>query len=99
MNTLNTDFKILWHQMTVFHKTAVTLETKTISLQQVEYVSAPSCELPLVSDIPDFPQQENVCTVPWEVQQFPHSGSVDLQKLMENQFSKLVLEEQSIPKD
>lgn len=97
MNTLITDFKILWYLITVFCKTAVISETKTISLQQVEYSSTLSCELPLVSEISGFPRQENVCTVPWKVQQFPHSKSADLQNLMENQFSKLVLEEQSIP--
>lgn len=85
--------------MTLFHKTAVSPEMKTISLQQVEYVRALSWELPLVFEISGFPQQENVCRVPWEVQQVPHGRSADLQKLMENQFNKLVLEEQSIPND
>jgi len=64
--------------MTISHKTAVTPEMKTVSLQQVEYVSPLSCELPLVSEISGFPQQENACTVPWKVHQFPHGRSADL---------------------
>lgn len=35
MDMLNRDFKMLWHQVHVFHK-AVSPKTKTVSLQQVE---------------------------------------------------------------
>lgn len=56
--------------------------------------------LPLVSETSGFPWQENACSVPWEVQQFPHGMSV-ISKIKEKsgELNKLVVEEQGIPKN